>query len=74
MSRTEKLRRWARRLRVEEGRLRKIAADMIEGDFKFNGAEVGKHATRIGCLSIALDCLATHVRDKRGAQQRNENG
>ena len=67
MSRTEQLRRLARRLRVEEGRLRKIAAAMVEGNLTMNADEVGRLATAIGAMSLTFDCLASQIRDPRGA-------
>lgn len=58
---------------MEEGRLRKLASDMEDGDFRMNANEVRERARYFGMMAISLDCLATHVRDRRGAQPQTPN-
>ncbi len=68
MSRTEKLRRLARRLNVENARLVKLVDDLKEANLPMVSKDIYDCAFKVGMLSLALNHVADVVRDKRGAQ------
>ena len=68
MSRTEKLRRLARRLNVENARLCKLSDEIKEANLPMVATDIYQCAFKVGCLSLALNHVADIVRDHRGAK------
>jgi hypothetical protein len=68
MSRTEKLRRLARRLNVENARLIKLVGELREANLPMVATDIYNCAFKVGMLSLALNHVADVVRDPRGAQ------
>jgi len=67
VSRTEKLRRLARRLNVENARLCQLVADIREANLPMIADDIYQCAFKVGMLSVALNHVADVVRDARGA-------
>lgn len=65
---TERLRRLARRLRIEELRLLKIADEMQAAKYPICGSDVRRYAAGCGLLALSLDHHATTNRDRRGSR------
>jgi hypothetical protein len=72
MRKTERLRRLARRLRVEELRLIKIAEEMQLAKYPMCGRDVRRYAAGCGLLALSLDHHASTTRDRRGSPSPQE--
>lgn len=71
MSRTEKLRRLAKRCQVEHGRLNKLADAVRAANLPMVARDVQRMATVTGSLALSLDYLAGKVRDPRGSRSNS---
>lgn len=74
MSRTEKLRRLARRLNVENARLCRIVEEIREVNLPKVANDIYACAFRVGILSLALNHVADVSRDRRGAPPQTYSG
>lgn len=73
VSRTEKLRRLARRLNVENARLVKLVGELREANLPMVATDIYHCAFKVGMLSLALNHVADVVRDNRGAQPQRDS-
>jgi hypothetical protein len=72
MSRTEKLRRLAARLRIEKQRLLDISDEMVALKYPMTAGDVRRYGLGCYIISLSMDHFAEIVRDKRGAKRLSQ--
>jgi hypothetical protein len=69
-SKTANLRKFARRLNVENARLTALSADLRQAGFPMIAGDIYDAAFKCGALSFSLNHVADLRRDRRGATAR----